>query len=74
MRNLDIADSRSKLEQYAAQPSPQLDRAYLFGELEAGIGTDTGGADRIAANPGADEQPLADDAVLDIAAIEEGVD
>src|SRR5207237_6584943 len=49
MRNLDIADSRSKLEQYAAFGG-QLSRTYLFDELEA-AGLDEGGADQIAANP-----------------------
>ncbi len=48
MRNLDIADSRAKLEQYAGQAGSQLGRSYLFGELEA---ADDGGADQIAANP-----------------------
>ena len=49
MRNLDIADSRAKLELYAAQPLDQgqvlVEHGTLFGELPAG------GADRIAANP-----------------------
>ena len=44
MRNLDIADSRAKLEQYAAQPLDQgqvlVEHGDLLGELEAG------GADR----------------------------
>src|SRR6201990_975640 len=35
MRTLDIADSRAKLEQYAAQSAGQLGRSFLFGELEA---------------------------------------
>ena len=58
MRNLDIADSRSKLEMYAAQPLDQgqvlVEHGTLFGELEAG------GGDRIARNPAAegdDERP-----------------
>ena len=50
MRNLDIADSRAKLELYAAQPLDQgqvlVENGTLFGELEAG------GADRIAEQPG----------------------
>ena len=50
MRNLDIADSRAKLELYAAQPLDQgqvlVEHGNLFGELEPG------GADRIAAQPG----------------------
>ncbi|MGH3745276.1 MAG: argininosuccinate synthase, partial [Mycobacteriales bacterium] len=71
MRNLDIADSRSKLEQYATQATAQLDRSYLFGELEAGL--DAGGAARIVANP-AGERPGTDDTVLDSAAMEFGGD
>ena len=50
MRNLDIADSRAKLELYAAQPLDQgqvlVEHGTLFGELEPG------GADRIADEPG----------------------
>src|SRR6187200_327970 len=52
MRNLDIADSRAKLEQYATQPQDQghvlVEHGNLFGELEVG------GADRIATNPEAE--------------------
>jgi argininosuccinate synthase len=70
MRNLDIADSRAKLEQYAAQPLDQgqvlVEHGTLYGELEAG------GADRIAANPAAGGE--ADDAALDNAAMEFGTD
>jgi argininosuccinate synthase len=68
MRNLDIADSRSKLEQYAAHSGVQLGRAYLFGELESGL-TEPG-ADQIAANPAAE----GDERALDHAAMESGVD
>ena len=50
MRNLDIADSRSKLEQYAAQSEILLRRTHLFRELEA-AGLDQGGAEQIAASP-----------------------
>src|SRR6202012_2178704 len=50
MRNLDIADSRLKLEQYAARAGGELNRTYLLGELESGE-LDQGGADQIAANP-----------------------
>jgi argininosuccinate synthase len=65
MRNLDIADTRSKLEQYAGLgllPGSDLD---LVGELAPG------GAAAISTNP-----VLADDGdgVLDRAAIENGVD
>ena len=62
MRNLDIADSRAKLELYAAQPLDQgqvlVENGTLFGELEAG------GGDRIARNPAAegDEERAALDA------------
>ena len=45
MRNLDIADSRSRLEQYAAQGIAGGDTAELIGGLEAG------GATAIAAEP-----------------------
>ena len=50
MRNLDIADSRAKLEQYAALPTGELGRTYLFGELEE-AGLEEAGADTIANNP-----------------------
>ena len=52
MRNLDIADSRAKLELYASQPQDQghvlVENGNLFGEIEPG------GADRIARRNGAD--------------------
>jgi argininosuccinate synthase len=70
MRNLDIADSRAKLEQYASRASGQLSRTYLFGELEAAALAE-GGAEQIAANPRAETE---DDTVLDNAAMEAGVD
>jgi len=69
MRNLDIADSRAKLELYAAQPLNQgqvlVENGTLFGELPAG------GATRIEANPslrGDEEQ------ALEAAAMELGTD
>jgi argininosuccinate synthase len=69
MRNLDIADSRSKLELYASQPQDQghvlVENGNLFGEIEPG------GADRITRNPAARE---ADDEALDHAAMEFGTD
>src|SRR5690349_1497039 len=61
MRNLDIADSRAKLELYAAQPLDQgtvlVENGTLFGELPAG------GFDRIAvrADVDADAEAVADD-------------
>ena len=70
MRNLDIADSRSKLEQYAAQSEILLGRTHLFGELEE-AGLDAHGADRITERGRPDD---ADESVLDEAAIESGVD
>ncbi len=70
MRNLDIADSRSKLEQYAAQSRGQLSRTYLFRELEA-AGLEASGAQQIAERP---EQEEPDESVLDQAALESGVD
>src|SRR6478752_4292660 len=49
MRNLDIADSRAKLEQYAAQPLDQgqvlVENGTLYGAIEAG------GYDKITDNP-----------------------
>lgn len=69
MRNLDIADSRSKLEQYAALPGGQLGRTSLFGQLEAAR-LDEAGAGTIAANP--NKVPSAE--ALDSAAMEFGGD
>jgi argininosuccinate synthase len=69
MRNLDIADSRGKLELYATQPQDQghilVEHGNLLGELEAG------GANRIASNPAASAE---DDAALDQGAMEAGTD
>ena len=69
MRNLDIADSRSKLELYASQPNDQghvlVENGNLFGEIEAG------GADRIARANGVDRL---DDEALDHAAMDAGTD
>ncbi|NUS50469.1 MAG: argininosuccinate synthase [Nocardioidaceae bacterium] len=70
MRNLDIADSRSKLEAYATQPQDQghvlVEHGNLFGELESG------GALRIARNPAAEGD--AGDEALDHVAMETGTD
>ncbi len=70
MRNLDIADSRSKLEMYATQPIQQgqvlVEHGTLFGELEPG------GGDRIARNPAAEGD--AGDLALDNVAMEIGTD
>src|SRR3954466_1149176 len=70
LRNLDIADSRSKLELYATQPLDEgqvlVEHGHLLGALPAG------GADRIASNPAATGD--AADAALDHAAMEVGTD
>jgi argininosuccinate synthase len=69
LRNLDIADSRSKLELYAGQPLDQgtvlVEHGILLGELP------TGGGTRIAANPALEGS---DDEALDNAAMESGTD
>ncbi|QOR72211.1 argininosuccinate synthase [Ruania alkalisoli] len=69
MRNLDIADSRAKLEMYAQQPVDQgqvlVENGTLFGELP------TGGAHVISANPQAGS---GDQSALDHVAMEEGAD
>ncbi len=71
MRNLDIADSRAKLEMYAAQPLDQgqvlVEHGTLFGAIEAG------GYDRITDNPSA-RSDSEDDSALDAAAMESGTD
>ncbi|HET9070820.1 MAG TPA: argininosuccinate synthase [Acidimicrobiales bacterium] len=65
MRNLDIADTRAKLELYATLGTLQAGDTALVGELSPG------GAEPISSNP----QAAADDEkVLDQAALETGVD
>ncbi|HEY3529969.1 MAG TPA: argininosuccinate synthase [Nocardioides sp.] len=70
LRNLDIADSRSKLELYAGQPLDQgtvlVEHGILLGALPAG------GGQRIAANPALEGRD--DDEALDHAAMESGTD
>ncbi|MEU7815248.1 argininosuccinate synthase [Pseudonocardia sp. NPDC049154] len=70
MRNLDIADSRAKLEAYADQPAEQgtvlVEHGTLFGELPSG------GFDRIAATDRAGERES--EKSLDAAALEAGND
>jgi argininosuccinate synthase len=70
MRNLDISDSRAKLELYAGQPLDQgqvlVEHGTLFGALPPG------GADQIADNPARDDG--VDDEALDSAAMEFGTD
>jgi argininosuccinate synthase len=65
MRNLDIADSRQKLEMYASLGQLEGHAAFV-GELEAG------GSRRITAN--ADVESAADQDALDRAAMEAGTD
>ncbi|USQ80560.1 argininosuccinate synthase [Ornithinimicrobium faecis] len=70
MRNLDIADSRSKLELYASQPLDEgqllVENGILLGSLEAG------GADRIASRGGVPTN--GSEEALDNAAMEFGTD
>ena len=66
MRNLDIADSRAKLELYAAQGTLLGSQANLVGELAPG------GAQAIAADPLEEDQD--DVQALDRAAMEAGTD
>jgi len=70
MRNLDIADSRTKLEQYATLPGVDLGRTCLFGELDVAR-LNQGGGQQIAANP---NKVQADETALDSAAMEFGGD
>ncbi|MFW6204820.1 MAG: argininosuccinate synthase [Actinomycetota bacterium] len=68
MRNLDIADSREKLELYAERSRSlggRVLQADLFGELEAG------GAARIAQNPKVEDE---EEEALGSAAMESGTD
>ena len=70
MRNLDIADSRAKLEMYAGQPLDQgqvlVENGTLYGAIEPG------GYDRITRNPQAEGDDS--EAALDHAAMEYGTD
>ncbi len=69
MRNLDIADSREKLEVYASQPIDQgtvlVEHGTLFGELPAGE------SDRISIDP---TLTGSEESALDGAAMESGTD
>ncbi len=65
MRNLDIADSRSKLELYATQGQLGVSHTALVGRLTPG------GAEQIAANPTVDPQL---EEPLDSAAMQFGAD
>jgi argininosuccinate synthase len=72
MRNLDIADSRAKLESYAGQAQEQgmvmVEHGTLFGELPAG------GFDQIAAARDGGQVRADDHRFLDEAALESGTD
>lgn len=71
MRNLDIADSRSVLEQYALQPDDQGHVAVQQGNL---LGTlEPGGGEQISRNTAVGDVDEIDDA-LDAAAMEFGAD
>lgn len=62
MRNLDIADTRSRLEQYAGMGLLGSAHAELVGELEPG------GAEAIAAAPATPEDEALDDAAMEFGA------
>jgi argininosuccinate synthase len=70
LRNLDIADSRDKLEQYALQPLDEgqllVEHGHLLGALEGG------GSEVIAANPSGAQGPSEEH--VDQAAMEFGAD
>ncbi|MBV1780304.1 argininosuccinate synthase [Paeniglutamicibacter sp. ABSL32-1] len=68
MRNLDIADSRSRLEQYANQGLLGEKTVKLVGELEAG------GASAIVDAEAVDADELAGDRALERAAFDSGTD
>jgi argininosuccinate synthase len=68
MRNLDIADSRAKLEHYAARTEIMLGQSTLFGDINLPT---PGGADKISLNPATAGD---EGAALDDAAMEYGVD
>ncbi|MGG5751350.1 argininosuccinate synthase [Zafaria sp. Z1313] len=68
MRNLDIADSRQRLEQYAGQGLVGGATAELVGQLEAG------GAEEIAVKDGAGEGASAFERAIEAAAFDSGTD
>jgi argininosuccinate synthase len=81
MRNLDIADSRSRLEQYARLGMVGHAHPVLIGAAQAAstglIGAmDQGGAEAIAAGSGSGSRgrPPGDEELLDHAAMESGTD
>jgi argininosuccinate synthase len=73
MRNLDIADSRAKLELYASQPLDQgqvlVENGTLYGAIESG------GFDRITDTASAEvDEGEFDETALESAAMEFGTD
>jgi argininosuccinate synthase len=68
MRNLDIADSRTRLEQYVSQGIVTGETAKLMGSLESG------GADEIAAGVEQSEATDAAERALEGAAFDFGTD
>jgi argininosuccinate synthase len=68
MRNLDIADSRTRLEQYVSQGIVTGETAKLMGSLESG------GADEIAAGAEQSEATDAAERALEGAAFDFGTD
>ena len=73
MRNLDIADSRAKLEQYAARSGGQLSRTLPVRRARGG--RPRRGRRRADRGQPAGRRPVgADETVLDNAAMESGVD
>ena len=68
MRNLDIADSRAKIELYAAQGQLLTSQRELVGEVESGR------AAEIAAIGAPEDDDATDVESLDRAAIDSGVD
>ena len=73
MRNLDIADSRAKLEQYAGQPLDQGQSSSSTAPCSGRSIDAPGGADRIAGNPGG-RPATPTTTALDNAAMESGTD
>jgi argininosuccinate synthase len=67
MRNLDIADSRAKLEQYAGQSEILLGRSTLFGDVAVDELAEGGGAAKITRNPAltGDEEAALEDAAME---------
>jgi argininosuccinate synthase len=67
LRNLDIADSRAKLEQYAGQSEILLGRSTLFGDVALDALAAGGGAAQITSNPTltGDEETALEEAAME---------